>query len=160
MVSYKNGDLFSSGCNVICHQVNCKGMMNAGIAKTMRKKYPDVYKVFIASFCEKNNKLGNIDVVYIQQDHRFVMNMYAQFNYRPVGVVHTDYDAFRSCLKGIKTEINDYISAHGSFGENGFKIGFPDHIGCGLAGGDWEVVKAIIEDEFSADEWNVEIWKL
>lgn len=45
MVSYKNGDLFSSGCNVICHQVNCKGMMNAGIAKTMRKKYPDVYKV-------------------------------------------------------------------------------------------------------------------
>lgn len=115
---------------------------------------------FIASFCEKNNKLGNIDVVYIQQDHRFVMNMYAQFNYRPVGVVHTDYDAFRSCLKGIKTEINDYISAHGSFGENGFKIGFPDHIGCGLAGGDWEVVKAIIEDEFSADEWNVEIWKL
>ena len=55
MVSYKNGDLFSSGCNVICHQVNCKGMMNACIAKTMKKKYPDVYKVFIASFCEKNN---------------------------------------------------------------------------------------------------------
>lgn len=160
MVSYKNGDLLSSDCNVICHQVNFKGVMNAGIAKTIRKKYPEVYNVFIVSLSEKKNKLGDIDVVYIQQDHRFVINLYAQFNYRPVGAVHTDYDAFRSCLKEIKTEINDYNSAHGQFGESGFKIGFPDHIGCGLAGGEWEIVKAIIEDEFSADEWNVEIWKL
>lgn len=53
MVIYKNDDLLLSDCNVICHQVNCKGVMNAGIAKSIRKRYPEVYKVFIVSFCEK-----------------------------------------------------------------------------------------------------------
>lgn len=159
MVSYKNGDLLSSGCNMICHQVNCKGVMNAGIAKTIRKKYPQVYKVFIASFCEKYNKLGNIDVVYIQPDHLFIINLYAQFNYRPTGVVHTDYDAFRKCLGEIKTEVTDHFAAHGK-PSGGFRIGFPDHIGCGLAGGNWDIVRGIIEDEFQGDEWEVEIWKL
>lgn len=98
----------------------------------------------------EKNKLGEIDVVYNQAERRFIMNMYSQFNYRPVGAVHTDYDAFRSCLKEIKTEINDYKAANGDFGKDGFKIGFPDHIGCGLAGGDCDVVRAIIEEEFSA----------
>lgn len=41
-----------------------------------------------------------------------------------------------------------------------FTIGFPDHIGCGLGGGDWNIVKKIIEEEFAGNEWKVEIWKL
>ncbi len=160
MISYKRGDLLASDCNVICHQVNCKGVMNAGIAKAIRNKYPQVYDVFMTSFASKENRIGMIDVVYIQQEFRFIINLYSQFDYRPRGVIHTDYDAFRKCLIELKTEINDYNSAHGKFGSKGFKIGFPDHIGCGLAGGDWIKVQRIIEEEFAEDEWQVEIWKL
>lgn len=36
-------------------------------------------------------------------------------------------------------------------------IGFPYKIGCGLAGGDWDVVSAIIEREFEGYE--VEIYE-
>lgn len=28
---------------IICHQVNCKGVMGAGLAKQIRDKWPDVY---------------------------------------------------------------------------------------------------------------------
>lgn len=158
MVNYKNGDLLSSDCNVICHQVNCKGVMNAGLAKQIRNRYPQVYDVFMCSYAAKTNRLGQIDVVYIQQESRFIINIYAQENYQPRGERHTDYEAFRKGLIEIKREINDYKTAHGS--EKKFKVGFPDHIGCGLAGGDWETVKKIIVDEFSNADWDVEIWKL
>ena len=33
-------------------------------------------------------------------------------------------------------------------------------LGCGLAGGDWDMVLAIISDAAKASDLNVEIWKL
>lgn len=60
MVSYKRGDLLASDCNVICHQVNCKGVMNAGIAKAIRNKYPQVYDVFMTSFASKGIGSGRL----------------------------------------------------------------------------------------------------
>lgn len=158
MVVYKNGDLLQSDCKIICHQVNCRGVMGAGIAKVIRTKYPHAYDVFQTSYRAGSNVLGEIDVVYIAEDKRFIINMYAQYDYRPKGKVHTDYEAFASCVRKLKTEVSDYKKFHPETGR--LNIGFPSHIGCGLAGGNWETVKAILEREFCGDEWNVEIWQL
>ncbi len=158
MVKYFNGDLLQSDCNVICHQVNCRGVMGAGIARTIREKYPQVFSVFRTSYAAGCNKLGEIDVVYIAEAKRFIVNMYAQYDYKPKGMVHTDYSAFESCIRKIKTEVSDYRKYHPEVGK--VKIGFPYRIGCGLGGGDWTIVKSILEREFSGDEWNVEIWRL
>lgn len=38
-------------------------------------------------------------------------------------------------------------------------IGFPYKIGCGLAGGDWNIISQILEEEFAGPQWNVEIWE-
>ena len=49
MISYHNGDLLKSGCDIICHQVNLQGVMGGGIARQIANKYPDVeksYKLF------------------------------------------------------------------------------------------------------------------
>ena len=43
MVHYVNGNLLDSDCPVICHQVNCMGKMNSGIAKAIREKWSKVY---------------------------------------------------------------------------------------------------------------------
>ncbi len=149
MIVYKQGNLLESGCNVICHQTNCMGAMGSGIAKQIRAQFPTVYKTFLDTYNSKGNKLGNIDVIPIGE--KFVVNMYSQKEYLPRTVRHTNYEAFRECVKKIKeyfyNEREDII------------IGFPAKIGCGLAGGDWTIVRAIIEEEFATD-WRIEIWEL
>ena len=45
-IVFKNGDMFSSAADVLCHQVNCMGRMGSGIAKTVREKFPNVYEAF------------------------------------------------------------------------------------------------------------------
>lgn len=174
MVTYHNGDLLESRCNVICHQVNCEGAMGSGIAKQIRERYPQVYETFRRTFESFNNTLGSIDVILVQDftnkqieddlHRRFIINCYSQLNYNRHGETkcHTQYNAFVECLRKLKRELVDYIGAHtmddGAIKK--FTIGFPDHIGCGLAGGNWDIVKNIIEREFEGKEWEVEVWKL
>lgn len=159
MIKYKNGDLLKSDCNVICHQVNCQGVMGSGIAKTIRAKYPIVYLSYLQKHKNQGSKLGSIDVVKVDGnigEKRWVVNLYAQEYYLPRGINHTNYDMFRKCIKALKQELSEYVKIT----KAQFKIGFPYGIGCGLAGGNWEIVKKILETEFGGAEWNVEIWKL
>ena len=46
-IVFKNGDMFSSTANILCHQVNCMGRMGSGIAKTVREKFPNVYEAYM-----------------------------------------------------------------------------------------------------------------
>lgn len=164
MVRYKKGNLLHSGCNIICHQVNCRGVMGTGIAKEIRNKYPKVYERFQDRYKNGNARLGEIDAVCVFsssfEDELYpiyvVVNFYSQYDYLPRGVNHTDYNAFRKCIKNLKS----YIRKVTINGDMPVRIGFPDHIGCGLAGGDWGIVKNIIKEEFSSEQWEVEIWKL
>lgn len=155
MITYKNGNLLESDCNVICHQVNCQGVMGSGIAKQIRQKYPKVYKTFKLSERKGYNTLGNIDIIPIDsEDDKYIVNIYSQFHYLPRGIRHTDYEAFRKGLKKLKEIIPLCF-----IDKNVIKIGFPYNIGCGLGGGDWNIMKQIIEDEFSEEGWEIEIWK-
>ena len=74
--------------------------------------------------------------------------MYAQFNYGR-GVLQTDYSAFRRAFKSVITN-----AWHSGLGK--VKIGLPYGIGCGLAGGDWEIVRMIIEEV--AEEKNLDVY--
>ena len=51
------------------------------------------------------------------------------------------------------------VSYEYKFKKETLTIGFPYKIGCGLAGGDWNIVYNIIEEEFSGN-YNVKIYKL
>lgn len=44
MLIGKNGDIFETDAQVIGHGVNIRGLMGAGIAKQIAKKFPDVKK--------------------------------------------------------------------------------------------------------------------
>lgn len=43
---YVQGDLFASDIKAIGHGVNRRGFMGAGVAKTVRVLYPEVFKVY------------------------------------------------------------------------------------------------------------------
>lgn len=162
MIIYKHGNLLDSGCKVICHQVNCQGVMGSGIAKEIRNRFPSAYTEFRKSFLNGKAKLGNIDLTFDHDEYHqrtgcwlFICNMYSQDNYLPRGIQHTNYDAFRSCIHKLKEELNKRWH-----GRDDITIGFPYGIGCGLGGGDWLIVRSIIEQEFEGNQWKVEIWKL
>ena len=147
MIEIIQGNLLDSDCNVICHQCNCVGKMGAGIALEIRKRFPKAYEAFMDDYRTGKNILGNIGYTI---DSKMVINMYSQNDIYPRGIRHTDYDAFRQCCEKIKfvlSKVQDKV-----------RIGFPYGIGCGLAGGDWNIVSQILEEEF--DGWDCRIYKI
>ena len=66
MIDIINGNILNCSENIIVHQTNCLGVMGAGLALQLRKKYPiifdkykilcDLYKKFPKDFqYNKNN---------------------------------------------------------------------------------------------------------
>jgi len=86
------------------------------------------------------SKLGTISFAEIDRNgHAFhVVNGYTQFHWRGNGV-KADYDAIRSVMRTVRATFP------------GKRIGYP-RIGAGLAGGDWDVIRAIIEEELAEED--------
>lgn len=114
----------------IIHQVNCRHIAGAGLARQIRFKYPLWYERYKA---HPNPQLGKIGVTSVDMG-LYIVDFYAQFD---VGTQkrRTDYDAFESCLIS-------YADAYSNGGSTAF---FPYGIGCGLGGGDWDIISNLIE---------------
>lgn len=149
MVKYIKGNLLDSDCDYICHQVNCQGAMNSGIAKQIRERFPEVYASYkeLCMTMGARRLLGTIDIVGTNAEYE-VVNIFGQYNYGYNGSRYTSYDAFANALETLR----DWI-------EPCKTIGFPKNIGCGLGGGNWKVISALIE-EILGDEYDVYIYEL
>jgi O-acetyl-ADP-ribose deacetylase (regulator of RNase III) len=160
MVSFHTGNIIDSGADIICHQVNCRGAMNSGVAKAIRQRWPEVYTEYHQ--CAKDidigfgdmqlsweHMLGHIQVVYLGEENghsKGVINMFEQEGYGYDGRRYTSYDAFWSCLGEIKKYINPEKT-----------IAFPARIGCVRGGANWNVILTMIS-EVLGEDYNVEIW--
>lgn len=121
---------------VITHGCNCFSTMGAGIAPQMAKEF-GCNKFEMELIGPSIKKLGNIDYeIFNLKDNKelVVINSYTQFHFGQKNDPPLDYEALKLCLR----KINNTFS--------GKKIGLP-LIGCGLAGGNWNIVKKIIIDE-------------
>lgn len=144
--------------DVITHGCNCFCTMGAGIAVPMKENFfCDTFEMEKPEYKGDINKLGTIDWDYITDSGTViglrksnpndlhvndvlvtVVNSYTQYRY---GRNHADgdktpvdYDAITMCMR----KINHIFK--------GKSIGLPK-IGAGLAGGDWNKIKLIIEKE-------------
>jgi O-acetyl-ADP-ribose deacetylase (regulator of RNase III) len=138
---YRVGNLLDSNCDYICHQVNCQGKMNSGIAKSIREKWIEVYHSYMERFRVENSAtfLGTIqDIQTFDGPH--VINMFSQEYYGYDGRRYTSYDAFWNCLNLIKNIV-----------PKGSKIGFPRYIGCVRGGANWNVIEAMIFEVLDED---------
>ena len=136
MLYYENGDLLDDKYKIIVHQGNCRGVMAAGLAKQIRNKFPNVYYDYIKALKYENATLGHIIISH--SDQRIIITMLAQDEYG-TDKRYTDYDAFIKCLDVILSSVEIYSCKVWD------SIAFPYKIGCGLAGGDWDIIKAILE---------------
>lgn len=147
MITYHNGNLLESGCDIIAHQVNLGGIMGGGLALQIAKKYPKVEKDY-QMYCkdwgyDAKNLAGDVCFIEIGNTNRYIANCFSQdknFN--------TRYDWLESCVYWIK-----------SFTEKG-TVGVAYGYGCGIADGDWNKVLEVFEKEFSDSEIELQIWKL
>lgn len=150
MVKYINGNILKSGADTICHQVNCQGVMGAGLAKQIREKYPIVFLKY-KDFCNRTDKSALLGLVQFcpvgnPLRQRRVANLFSQKYYGRDDKCYTDYNALRSCLQKVNTMcVNE-------------RVAIPYKMGCGLAGGDWNIVEQIIRETLVDCE--VEIYKL
>jgi len=134
MLYFEKGDIVAGRYPVFCQQVNCKQVMGAGLAKQIRNAYPEVYR----EYKHEPAKLGNILPVFTT-DGRICINMYAQDGFGK-DRRYTDYVAFKTCLG----KIIRLVAEHHILPE--VPIAFPYAIGCGLAGGDWNLIQGMLED--------------
>jgi len=139
MIGYINEDLLVQD-GYICHQCNTISNYAKGLALEIFKKFPkaNVYGGGIERFP------GEIIIV----DN--VINMIAQiFPGRAYkGENRKDrIEFFRSCLYK--------ISKH--FEGQEVKISFPFNIGCGLAGGKWEIYRELLE-KFALENQNLSVF--
>ena len=151
MIRIVEGSILNAVEDIICQQVNCQGVMGAGLAKQIRDKYPAVYTSY-KKFCDGYNYndrmtlLGQIQTTMVS-DGKIIANLFGQYNYGR-DKQHTEYNALTGCLEQI-------LELAKLFNDS---IAIPYNLGCGLAGGDWSIVYAIIEEVF--DDYDVTIYKL
>lgn len=134
---------------VVCHQVNCMGVYG-GLAGAIFRKYPEAkksYKNLTDSAYKRWDMLGDTQLVRINNDLT-IANMFAQYDVG-VGSRKTEYGSFRYCIETIVSNVAYPYP----------KIYFPYLIGCGLGGGEWDVIADIIESTFWQD-WDVYICRM
>lgn len=151
MIHIIEGDLFTTKADVICHQVNCQGVMGSGVAKQVKEKYPKAYEKYKAMcddyWCsdEENFLLGIAQIVKI--DNKNIANLFCQFDYGYNGVRYTDYEAVYKAF----TRLNENCPQD-------FTFAFPYHFGCDRGGANWDIIFKMMEVVFKDRE--IFIYKL
>lgn len=136
MIHVVQGDLLNVRDGCIVHQTNCRGVIGSGIAKQIRDRWPQVYHAY-KEMCDTTNPydlFGDCQFVFV--DNLCIVNLFGQLNYSMEKMIYTNYEAFRSCCKIMEHHI-PYTD----------RISIPYGIGCGLGGGDWDIILSIITEE-------------
>ena len=133
-------ELFKSGqFNVMIQGCNCWNRMGSGIALQIKENFPEAWEVDRHTIKGYREKLGRFTTATVGDNQR-IYNAYTQFNYGYDGLLYTDYKAVRQVFRKLYDVLNCGTK------NKMFKICYPK-IGCGLGGGDWEIVSNIINEE-------------
>lgn len=144
---YIVGDLLDSDCHVIAHQANCFSIMGAGIAKQIANQLPGAAYRDSTDARPPRMRLGNFTRTLATKPA--VYNLYGQL--KPGA--NTNYLALEAALLMMMQDL-DYLTLHQ------VKIGVPYKMGCGIGGGDWDKVLAILERVSTASSRTIYIYVL
>lgn len=117
---------------IVVHQVNCVGKMNTGLSKQIKDKYPQLFKDYRerCMMFDYTELLGTN--YYYEDENIIIVNMFSQNNYG-TEARQTNYEAMATCLDKIRKMYPTQT------------IVAPYRIGCGLGGGDWNIVSKLLE---------------
>lgn len=131
MIIDKIGDILHTEADVICHQVNCKGVMGAGLAKQIRNQLlsEEQYRTY-QEICREYGRANLGKVIRMKTDTYQVYNLFGEDI--PTGSgVDTIYAAlYKALVSALYYAETEHLT-----------LAVPGMIGCGLAGGDWRIVR-------------------
>lgn len=134
-ITYLKGDAtepIGDGEKYILHIVNNIGLWGKGFVLALSEKWKEPEEIFYESH-KLHTELGAVSFVPVTEDIT-VVNMYAQSGVRSyLNPIPIHYGYLDMCLRKVAEQIGDKdITVH------------MPKIGCGLAGGDWNIVKNYI----------------
>ena len=133
IVKYIDGNivkLFLEG-NHVAHGCNCFHLMGAGVAGQLAKAYPPILEVDKSdTFLGDTEKLGNYTKA-VGKKGQFCFNLYTQFDPGR----NLDYGALANSMINLNKWAENLLVP---------PTVYMPRIGCGIAGGDWEKVKTLI----------------
>jgi O-acetyl-ADP-ribose deacetylase (regulator of RNase III) len=149
--------------DVIVHGCNCFCTMGAGIAKSIKHKFPAAYEADLRTQEGDPEKLGTYTSAVVpcqrtKQQHRqtlTIINAYTQYYWKPREkrvngrrklMRPVNYDAIRLAFRNIKQE------------HSGKRLAYPK-IGAGLAGGNWEIIYRIIDEELDGEDHTLVVYQ-
>jgi O-acetyl-ADP-ribose deacetylase (regulator of RNase III) len=154
-ITYRTGDATApvgDGPKIICHVCNDAGRWGKGFVLAVSRRWSDPerrYRAWHAQGESAGFRLGAIQVVHVEAELS-VANMIAQHGTRPTdGSPPIRYDALRQCLE----RLADHAAPLNA------SVHMP-RIGCGLAGGTWSEVEAIISGTLAVAEVPVHVYDL
>jgi O-acetyl-ADP-ribose deacetylase (regulator of RNase III) len=145
-------DIFTSKSDIILNGINCFCTQKSGFAAAIKKYFPNVAEDDI-KYGRKGDisKLGHIlisEVNYPNIKIKQVISIFQQYSYG-TDSRKLNYEAFYTGLEKIRDNLKD----------KKYTLGIPNSIGCGLAGGSWKVVRAMIYDIFDNQPYHTLICK-
>jgi O-acetyl-ADP-ribose deacetylase (regulator of RNase III) len=133
-MKHKDGDVFNTTATYIGHGINCVGLMGAGIAKTVREKYPQVYKEY-KYLCDTDRLSPGTFFAYPVGDGKVIVNLTTQ---QKPGA-NAQYNHVFNALYTFSKQASD----SNRIARSGKVIAIPE-IGCGIGGLDLNMVYDII----------------
>lgn len=144
-----NGDLFefieNDSVDAIAHVCNCQGVMGSGVAKIVKERYPVAFRAY--KQYERDHTLTLGSVSFARHLDKCVFNLHAQDFYGG-DKRHLDYEGFYKCLEELK-RLSDTLNVK--------SIAIPYMMGCDRAGGDWNIVCAMIGKVFPESNYDKQI---
>jgi len=140
-----------NSAKMIVQIVNDKAITwGKGFAAAVRKEWPQAQKDFTAWIfgSRPEFKLGNIHVTKLEENLELA-SLVAQHGYGPSLFPRVQYTALEACLSKVATRAK----------ERGASVHMP-RIGCGEAGGDWDIVSDIIDETLCRESIPVTVYDL
>jgi N-glycosidase YbiA len=137
-IHFISGDLFDNahGARAIAHGCNCQGSMGAGVARTIRARYPEMYEEYRGR-CKAEPRRFNLGDCWLWRadDRPWVFNLGTQEGYWRS---RASYEAIETALRRMRAQAD---------AEGITSIAMP-RIGVGYGGLAWKKVRAIVEAVF------------
>lgn len=153
-ILYQKGDATQpsgDGMKIIAHICNNSGKWGKGFVLAVSKKWKKPELAYRKWAKEKEDfRLGNIQLVFVEEE-LIVCNMIAQEGIRRTSdsPAPIRYKALQSCLNKLAEEASVRKAS----------VHMP-RIGCGLAGGSWEVIEPMIINTLSNNHIPVVVYDL
>jgi O-acetyl-ADP-ribose deacetylase (regulator of RNase III) len=132
------GNLLDSDAKYIVHQTNCASEGASGIARDIFMEYPYSNIYLNRRKLKHEDKPGTIIIRGNGKEERYIINLMGQYFPGPPTTerqIDTEEKRKKYFFQGLQevAKIKDLDS-----------VAFPDHIGCGLAAGNWEFYEGLI----------------